>query len=264
VLTFNEKIARVELVHPKFADAAGVERLKKTVLHEMRGFGATRGVLRVLTDKPMDDGEFVLEGTIWTEKGELAVFGCNEASRLPSEEVLERERTYLKRVVGAERRAPPVGMEIKRLECAAKTAEELELLYAAAYSWYPKTLDTKSILHSLRDSIPYAVLEEGKIVCALFGEVCRFGEVHAVELTYSASAPSASKRGIGITIALAKKIEEEARRRFRSVAIFAETIAAPVMRSCHDFGMSHRGVLREHSRIAIGERVFTNFYLWSL
>jgi GNAT superfamily N-acetyltransferase len=109
--------------------------------------------------------------------------------------------------------------------------------------------------------MPYAAIERGAIVSALFGERQDFGPLTAVEFTLSATAPSA--RGLGLTAALAARIKAEAESAFDRPLMLAETIAAPVMRSCHDLGMKCRGVLPAHYRIGVGERLFTNLYLWS-
>jgi len=264
LLSFNQQLNRVELVHPKFADRREVARLKSVLLREKERFGATRSVLRALTSAhvPIDDDKFKVEGRIKTPNGELSVFGFNDECRLPSPQIVAAEVAYQNKIISYERRIPPQNLEIKRLEAGSKIAEDLELVYAATYSYYPKPLDAPNILRILNEAIGYAVLQGGNIVSVLFGEIRKFDAVHTVELTYSATLPS--ERGAGMTVALAHKIKEEAVRRFPDPVIFAETIAAPVMRSCHDFGMSPRGVLREHFRIALGDLVFTNMYLWSL
>ncbi len=261
MLSFNEKILRVELIHPHFANSAKVDQLKRSLAREKERFGATRAVLRVLTEKPFGDEQFELEAKIRVPGGNIAIFGFNDSSRFPSPDTVRQETAYLARVVGTQRRTASRDLEIRRLEANRRVAEELESLYADTYSDYPKPLTTTTILKLLQDSIPYAVFENGRMVSVLFGEITEFEDVHVIELTYSATVPL--KRGIGMTVALANKIGEEAEYRFHKLGIFAETIAGPVMRSCHDFGMTYQGLLREHYRIAIGDRLFTNLYLWS-
>lgn len=273
MLTFNPKVSRVKLVHPTFADRREVSRLKSYLALEKERHGASRAVLHVLTEGPVDDERFKIEGVLplpGDKRGEIAVFGFNDDTRhFPvSDDVLRQERAYVGRLLGEQRRSVVpsqfdiVPLHTMELSARYPVVTELERLYAATYLDYPVSLDAGSILQLFGGSIAYAVIEHGEIASVLFGDIQPFEHVHVLELTHSATLASA--RGSGMTVALAMKIREEAERRFGTVTLFAETICGPVMRSCHDFGMSHRGVLPGHTRIVIGDHVFTDFHLWSL
>ncbi len=262
MISFNRRLMRVELCHRSFADARTVRRLKDELLGAMHDFGATRAVLRVLTEGPRGDAHFRLEASARTHAGKLAVFGCNAPARAPSEPELHRETRYLAKILCQQRRPVPQGLEMVSLRPDRSCAEELSALLCRTYSSHPMGLDPVSVLGYMERFIGYAVLERGAIVSALFGEPHDFGPLRAVEFTLSATSEPA--RGIGLTAALAARIKSEAESRYERPLMIAETIAAPVMRSCHDLGMQCSGVLRSHYSIGIGERLFTNLYLWSL
>lgn len=262
MFNYNPELKRVELKHNKFANLSEVHRLKTVLALEKGNFKAKRAILRVLTDKPVEDDGFVLEAKIKTEKGTLAFFGLNSPNNMPSKAVVNKERKYLAAVLSSRPRPIPTKFDIIRLEPIIETALELEKLYKSAYSFYPEPLDTNSILKLLRSGIPYAVLEKGKIVSVLFGEIFEYGELTAVE--YNHSVTKSTHGGISMTTALAARIRREAIERFIDPILFAETIAAPVMYSCHQLGMEIQGILPEHYRIRTGGRDFTNFYVWSI
>jgi hypothetical protein len=258
----NPGIARVELNHGRFATASEVKSLKTVLALEMHKRKATRAVLRVLTDRPARDDGFGLEACAQTGYGNLACFGFNSPSRQPSVPVIEAELKYVAGILCQARRPPSGRFDIVRLEKNAETAAELEALYSRTYARYPVPLDRSAVSARLESDIPYAVVEGGRIVSALFGSVFRYGPLTAVEFTLSATRPS--RGGLGMTAELARRIREEAVERFRDPLMVAETLAGPVMRSCHDLGMYPHGVLPEHYEITIGNRTYTNFYAWFL
>ena len=262
MLSHNPKLSRIVLDHPERASASDVERLKGVVSFEMGRQGASRGLLRVLADKPpMKDARFEEEACIRTPKGFLLYLALNARGRLPSDETSAREMKYAIDVLCAPRK-PLKSYDIIRLGPDEATALEISELLSANYSSYPLALDSDSVSGYLRLGIPYAVKEDGKIVSALFGVPVRFGELDTVEFTLMAT--SSPMRGIDMTTALAAMIRTEAIERFGEPLMLAETIAGPVMRSCHDLGMELRGMLREHYLIGIKDRLYTNLYLWSL
>ncbi|MEW6035959.1 MAG: hypothetical protein AB1529_05070 [Candidatus Micrarchaeota archaeon] len=261
-MRFERRLMRVELCHRAFADARTVRNLKDELLGAMGDFKATRAVLRVLTEGPRGDAHFRLEANVRTHAGELAVFGCNAPERTPPEMELHRETTYLAKTLCQQRRPLRQGLGIIRLDSDRSAAEEVSALLCKTYSSHPMGLDPVSVLGYMERFICYGVLERGAIVSALFGQPHDFGPLRAVEFTLSATSKAA--RGTGLTTALAARIKSEAESRYERPLMIAETIAAPVMRSCHDLGMQCSGVLRSHYSIGIGERLFTNLYLWSL
>jgi hypothetical protein len=261
MLSHNPKLKRIELAHPDFASPSQVERLKSVMRNEMSRTRSTRGVMRVLTDEPSGDESFRIEAKVATPKGVLTVFGFNIPPRIPDEATLHRETTYLARVL-CSRNFPRNDFDIVRLKADERNATELSALYARIYSSYPVGLDRASFSKCLEDLMPYAVMEGGKITAALFGAPVRFGDLSTVEFALSAMPPSA--RGIDMTTALAARIRAEAIERFGDPLMLAETIAAPVMHSCNDLGMKCSGVLREHYDMVIGDKRYTNLYLWSL
>ncbi|MEW6722972.1 MAG: hypothetical protein AB1324_06945 [Candidatus Micrarchaeota archaeon] len=260
MLRHTESIRRVELNHPRFASRHELPPLLEGLRKEKERLRASRAVLRVLTDQAIERHGFRVEAEIPTRSGILAFFGLNDASRTPTEAVLHEETRYLSRVLCSQRRPIPEGLDIVRL--GTGFAEELSQLYIGTYSFYPMILDEGTVSGLLGEYPAFGVVQDGKLVSALFGIPLNFGPLTAVEYTLSATIPSA--RGVGLTSALALKIREDAEEKFRDPLMLAETVAAPVMHSCHDIGMSVRGVLREHYKIGIGERTYTNFYVWSL
>ena len=262
MIRHNPAISRIELNHGSFAGKSEVEGLKRVLALEKTRTKSTRAVLRVLTDDPSDGLGFSAEACVRTGQGTFAIFGSNSRSRKPDESVILAERRYIARVLASNRRPPPGNLEIVRLEARGEIAAELEALFSRTYKHYPVPLDQPAILKSLSDCIPYAVLKHGRIISALFGSIFSYGPLTAVEFTLSATKPAIS--GIGMTTALAGRIRAEAAERFASPLMVAETIAAPVMRSCHDLGMEPAGLLPEHYNIAIGQRTYTNFYAWFL
>ncbi|HSB46549.1 MAG TPA: hypothetical protein VLD37_00935 [Candidatus Bilamarchaeum sp.] len=262
MLAHNPRLRRIELAHPEFASCSDIERLKGVVRYEMMRSGSSRGVLRVLTEGPVKEDEFRVEAKFPAGRGELVFLGFNLPSRLPSEQTLHDETLYLAKVLCSARRPLPENLDIVRLQADQRTALDLEFLYSQTYSDYPVPLNSGVLLSRLRDSIAYGVFSKGRMVSALFGQTCHYGGIPVVEFTLSASIPSI--RGIGMTTALAAKIRAEALERDGSSITLAETIAAPVMRSCHDLGMMPHGVLREHYSMTIGNKTYTNLYVWSL
>jgi hypothetical protein len=262
MLSHNPKLKRIELAHPDFASPSQVERLKSVVRHEMEKSGSTRGILRVLTEGPLSEDDFNVEAKFPAKGGEIVFFGANLPSRMPSQEKLHAETLYLAQVLCRTRRPVPENLEIVPLYVNPGTVAELEELYSRTYADYPVPLDAQSIHYQLLNSLAFGMLSRGKIVSALFGETHYYGGIPVVEFTLSATMPS--KRGIGMTTALASRIRAEAIARNSDSIMIAETIAAPVMHSCHDLGMLVRGVLREHYSMTIGNKTFTNLYVWSL
>jgi hypothetical protein len=262
MLTHNPKLKRVELAYQDFAPPSEVERLKGVVRNEMMRSGSSRGVLRVLTEGPLKEDEFKVEAKFPAGKGELVFFGFNLPSRIPSERTLHSETVYLAKVICSQRRPVPNSLEIVTLYANPGTVAELADLYSRTYADYPVPFDAQSIQSRILSSLAFGVLSKGKIVSALLGETRRYGGIPVVEFTLSATASSA--RGIGMTSALASRIRAEALARNPDSIMLAETIAASVMHSCHDLGMSVRGILREHYSMTIGNKTYTNLYVWSL
>lgn len=262
MLSHNPKLKRVELAHPDFATASDVERLKSVVKYEMMRSGASRGVLRVLTEGPMREDEFRVEAVLPAGKGRIAFFGFNLPCRAPSEQTLHSETVYLAKVLCGRKRPLPENLDIVRLQADQRTAMDLEFLYSQTYSDYPVPLNSRVLLSHLRDSLAFGVFSKGRMVSALFGQTRLYAGIPLVEFNLSATLPTA--RGVGMTAALASRIRSEALDRNQDSVMLAETIASPVMHSCHDLGMEVRGVLREHYRMTIGNKTFTNLYVWSL
>jgi hypothetical protein len=258
----NPKTRTVQLCHERFVPASGLDSLKEALWDELLRCGATRGVLRVLTEGPVGDERFHLEASIPTPRGRLAFFGLNHPSRAPSEQVLATEMTYLSCLTESPRREIPQNLEIVRLIPDRGAALELESLYASTYSDYPVPLDAESLEAHIKSSLAFAVMKGGNIVSALFGMPFRYGDITAVEFTLCATEKTV--RGIGMTTALAARIQQEAMLAFDNPIMLAETIAAPVMHSCHDLGMSWRGVLLDHFPMTVGNRTFSNLHVWSL
>ena len=263
MLIHNEKLNRVSLFHGKFAERSDIERLKGVIEFEMQKVGASRGQIRFLSraHEDLDDNNFKIEGKMETRSGIIHVMGADLKPK-PSEIQISAHYDYLSRVVSRPKRQVPVYSGIVRLGKSLETAQELESIYIEAFRGYPVSLDSKSILGYLGSSIPYAVIEDGRIVSVLFGDIYVFDTVHAIELTMCATVPS--KRGIGMTAALAARIKEEAERRFPETLVFAETPCTTVMHSCHDFGMAPRGLMANYSFVVVGGRAFTDLHLWSL
>jgi hypothetical protein len=262
MLLHNKALRRVELNHPRFADRSDVRRLKTVLSLERARLGASRAVLRVLTDRPEEDSGFRVEASISTRHGDLTYFGRNERDRLPDDGLLHAETRYLARTLVSPRRPVPQDHGIAPLEKDGRTAASLAELYASIYSDYPEPLDASSILGRMEGSIAYGASREGRLVAALFGCPADYGPLKTVEFTLSATLPTA--RGTGLTTALAAAIRAEAMRRFGDPLMLAETIAAPVMRSCRDMGMEVCGVMPEHTRIGIGANKYRNLYVWYL
>lgn len=262
MILHNRELARIELNHGSFATKSDVKSLKTVVSLEMARRKATRGVIRVLTEDPKKDDGFGIEASVDTLHGKLVYFGLNTRARQPSIPVIEAEMRYVARVLLSEKHGPPPPLDIVRLEPRPEVAAELASLYSRAYSYFPEPLDAGSLLPLLAKGIAYGVLENGRILSALFGSVFHYGPLAAVEFTLSATKPT--PLGLRMTSALAARIRAEAMERFRDPLMIAETIAAPVMRSCVELGMEIRGVLPEHYKLSIGQRTYTNFYAWFL
>jgi hypothetical protein len=263
MLRHNQKLRRIELAHPDFSERSDVERLKNVLKNEMHRTGSTRAVLRAVTTDPMEDEFFRIEAKIpFGGGGTLCFFGFNTLSRRSSELIVQHETTYLAKVLVSKRRAVRDDLEIARLEAAPKILRELEELLSRTYSDYPIPLDAASIGLYMNDALPFAVLEEGRIVSALFGIPSFYCGRAVVEFTLSATSPSA--RGVGMTTALAARIKAEAEKKYGNPVMLAETIASPVMHSCHDLGMQCCGLLREHYKISVADRTYTNLYAWWL
>lgn len=271
MLSHNQKLRRVVLDYPRLASPSDVERLKIVVASEMSRRKATRGLIRVLTDKPVSAGRFDEEARIPTSKGLLHYLALNHLSRMPLEETVRKESEYAVGIICARGRQEPGAsapgqmaedFRIVRLDSDRKAASALSELLLRTYSSYPVPLDPDSVSDYLKASIPYAVIGKRRMVSALVGVPARFGELHTIEFTLMASAGGES--AIPMTTALAERIRAEAMERFDKPLMLAETIAGPVMRSCHDLGMELRGLLKEHYHIGIKGRTYTNLYLWSL
>ncbi len=262
MLIHNPLLSRIELNHPSYASRSDVKRLMTVLALEKARVGATRAVLRVLTEGPAGGDGFDVEATKDTPSGTLAFFGSNDRCRRPDPLTIARERSYIASVLASRRLPVPGGLEIVRLEASGAAAGELESVYSRTYRYYPEPLDRAAISRKLSEWIPYAVVEGGRIVSALFGAPFSYGPLTAVEFTLCATKPSAD--GIGMTAALARRIRSEALSRFGESVMVAETIAAPVMRSCHSLGMEVAGVLPEHYRMSVGNRAYTNLYAWFL
>ncbi len=260
MIRHNAELRRLELNHASFATKSDVKSLKTVVALEMARKKATRGLIRVLTEDPKKDDAFGIEAWVNTPHGKLVYFGLNTKDRQPDIPVIEAEMRYVAKILLSKRQEPPSSLDIIRLE--PEVAAELASLYSRAYSYFPEPLDERSISAMLSRDIAYGVLEGGRIVSALFGSVFHYGPLKAVEFTLSATKPTPA--GLRMTSALAARIRAEAIERFRDPLMIAETIAAPVMRSCIDLGMDIRGVLPEHYKLSIGDRTYTNFYAWFL
>ncbi|MFN7991002.1 MAG: hypothetical protein U0R44_02475 [Candidatus Micrarchaeia archaeon] len=262
MLQYNHLIRRVELNCPRFIPHGQLESVKNVVTHAMMKNGAVRGVFRVLTDGVQDCRPFSLESSVQTSFGLFSVYGLNLAKRPEDGLELQRETRYLAKVLCSQKRAIRKDHDIRRLGYGLAIAESLSALYSRVYSFYPVPLSPPAIMEALRSAIPYAVFDHGEPVSALLGSIRRYGELTVIEFTLSATAPSA--RGVGMTTALASCIVEEASGAYPSPLIVAETIAAPVMHSCHDLGMQVHGVLPGHYLMKIGRREYSNLFMWSL
>ncbi|MBI5227491.1 hypothetical protein HY988_02780 [Candidatus Micrarchaeota archaeon] len=266
MLLVKPQVSRVELIHPTFADAHKVAALKREVLQFKENYGFSRAVLRVPTgladgQHSQNDG-FILEAVLRSGYGTIEIFGFNDPNRKFGQRTIEEELGIVRRTVSAPRRSLYKELPLIRLEQTDDTAQQLSALYSTIYRSYPIPLNPKTIFDLLGSSIAYGIVERGSLAAVLFGEIIQFENLHLIELTHAAAVPRL--RGDGIITILAEKIRSEAQRRFGKIIIFAEAIPGPVMRSCHDFGMTHCGILREHSNIAIGDSIFSNLYVWSL
>ncbi len=280
MILHNPALKRLELNYSQRATGSKVAELQSDLLDKMDGVGATRAILRVrcpLESLSAQTSSFSLEASIpLNTKDQIAFFGFNSPGRLSSNhhEIKTTEGSFLDQVCGAPRRNNSVDYTLLQITLGdRKIAEEISQLYSSTFHSFPEALDVQGVLEIMKPNenhpippIAYAVISEDRILSVLFGKIYVFGDRHAVELIYSATHPSV--RGNGMTLALANAIRKDVEQQFRNPIIFAETLAAPVMRSCHDFGMNYVGFLPEHTHIetfsSSGINKFTNLYVWSL
>ncbi len=268
MLFVNKKISRVELVHGKILDPSKnpheLRSLRAELLSAKETNHATRAVLWLITPNspPNNICEFELEAAIPTPKGTVAFFGFNDPGRNFAKSDPTMEQQLLRRTLESPRRPIPANLDIIILPQTHAIASELAALYSTIYKSYPLSLDAHTLYEKLGSSLAFAVINDGRIVSVLFEELIHFEDVSLVELTHAATAPQV--RGEGMTAALANRMKLEMDKSFSEVIFFAQSIPGPVMRSCHDFGMTHRGVLRNHVEIGIGGQVFDNLHVWSL